>query len=138
MLGGFLEARTGATLGLAPPLPNRDWDSKDGQTVTMTFSERPAPAVVTTPATETLPVAPPGTARTLCTNEPSPEGQSFSPGDGSGGGGGGLRGLSERWPVPFAVSVLLALASFGFGVAWVVVWYVRLVKAAFDAQAGLH
>ena len=53
-------------------------------------------------------------------------------------GGGGLRGLSERWPVPFAVSVLLALASFGFGVAWVVVWYVRLVKAAFDAQAGLH
>ena len=87
MLGGFLEARTGATLGLAPPLPNRDWDSKDGQTVTMTFSERPAPAVVTTPATETLPVAPPGTARTLCTNEPSPEGQSFSPGGGSGGGG---------------------------------------------------
>ena len=52
--------------------------------------------------------------------------------------GGGLRGLPERWPVPFAVSVLLALASFGFGVAWVVVWYVRLVKAAFDAQAGLH
>ena len=75
MLGGFLEARTGANLGLAPPLPNRDWDSKDGQTVTMTFSEWPAPAVVTTSATETLPVAPPGTARTLCTNEPSPEGQ---------------------------------------------------------------
>ena len=30
VLGGFLEARTGATLELAAPLPSRDWDSKDG------------------------------------------------------------------------------------------------------------
>ena len=49
-LGGFLEARTGATLELAPPLPSRDWDSKDGQTVTFGFTERPPAAAATLPA----------------------------------------------------------------------------------------
>ena len=36
VLGGFLEAPTGATLEIAPQLPNRDWDSKDGQEIVTT------------------------------------------------------------------------------------------------------
>ena len=57
--GGFVVERTASILELAPPIPSRDWDSKDGQTVTFRFSERPAPTVKARPAPITTPAAEP-------------------------------------------------------------------------------
>ena len=82
--------------------------------MTMTFSERPAPAVVTLPTTETLPGSAtrdrPGLyARMNLALKDNPSVRAMVP-------GGWLRGLSERWPVPFAMSVLPdydATISFG-------------------------
>ena len=37
VLGGFIESRSSNTLKLDPPLPSRDWESRDTETVTIQF-----------------------------------------------------------------------------------------------------
>ena len=61
VLGGFIVSRSGRTLKLDPPLPSRDWESRDAQEVAIEFRRHRAqttPAVL--PAAETEPVGAPG------------------------------------------------------------------------------
>ena len=63
VLGGFIDSTPGSRgLKLDPPLPSRDWDSKDGEEVAFEFRRHRAqpPAPVLPPAL-TEPPAPPGT-----------------------------------------------------------------------------
>ena len=56
-LGGFVVEVDGIRLTLLPPLPSRDWDSKLGEAVTVTFTRPPIPPVVAAPVVLVEPTA---------------------------------------------------------------------------------
>ena len=84
VLGGFIVGRVGDyILKLAPPIPSRDWDSRDGQLVVFDFRLRSGPV--------TPPVLPPPLA-------------------GPPGGGGGVPGLLASTPGgPVVVQLLITV-----------------------------
>ena len=57
VLGGFIVSRSGRTLKLDPPIPSRDWESRDGQEVAIEFRRHRSQATAPTPTRVTPPPA---------------------------------------------------------------------------------